>query len=260
MKSLKLTIYSSIILLSLFFVKAEPAQAGITFSGFVQFIGNFFLVSSSPCQGITQITDTRDTNNSTYLTVEIGTQCWLKRNENVGTMITGATSQTNNATLEKYCYSDTEANCTTDGGFYQWAEAMQYKNSCSNTTYLQPTEPVQGICPTGWHIPTDAEAYTLENYLKIEGRTCNAARGGWDCNDAGTDLKSSGSPYFYAPLAGYRHTNGSFVSRATMAVFWFSTQFNATLAWSRYMDSSHAEVARVNNNKAYGLSVRCLKD
>lgn len=56
----------------------------------------------------------------------IGSQVWAKHNLNVGTMVIGATAQADNAVLEKYCYSGTEANCTTYGGLYQWNEAIRY--------------------------------------------------------------------------------------------------------------------------------------
>src|SRR3989344_1739551 len=61
-----------------------------------------------------------------------------------------------NASSEKYCYSDTESNCTSDGGLYQWGEAMQYAASCNGTGEGSEAcaTPVQGICPTSWHIPT----------------------------------------------------------------------------------------------------------
>ena len=62
----------------------------------------------------------------------------------MGTMINGISNQTNNDTLEKYCYNDDTANCSIYGGLYQWNEAMQYVT----------TSGAQGICPTGWHIPT----------------------------------------------------------------------------------------------------------
>jgi len=91
------------------------------------------------------LSDPRDGKN--YATVQIGTQCWMAQNLNVGTRIDGTATQANNGTIEKYCYSDNDANCTTYGGLYQWDEMMQY------TT----TQGVQGICPTGWHLPVDAE-------------------------------------------------------------------------------------------------------
>ena len=83
----------------------------------------------------------------------------MAENLNVGTRINGSGSQTNNSTIEKYCYDDNEANCTTYGGLYQWDESMQYSTMPG----------VQGICPTGWHLPTDAEWTTLTTYLGGEG-------------------------------------------------------------------------------------------
>ncbi|MCK5838660.1 MAG: hypothetical protein KAG99_02370, partial [Bacteroidales bacterium] len=81
----------------------------------------------------------------TYSIVAIGTQCWMAENLNVGTRIDGVDEQTDNPTLEKYCYNDLESNCDIYGGLYQWNEMMQYVT----------TEGAQGICPSGWHIPTD---------------------------------------------------------------------------------------------------------
>ncbi|MBK7631804.1 MAG: hypothetical protein IPJ23_14080 [Ignavibacteriales bacterium] len=81
----------------------------------------------------------------TYGTVLIGTQCWMKENLNVGTMIQGNSNQSNNGVKEKYCYNNDTANCSIYGGLYQWNEAMQYVT----------TEGARGICPEGW-IPTRA--------------------------------------------------------------------------------------------------------
>jgi len=89
-------------------------------------------------------TDARD--GKTYNTVLIGTQCWMRENLNIGTRIDGSQNQTDNGTIEKYCYDDLESNCDIYGGLYQWDEAMQYVT----------TQGVQGICPAGWHLPTDA--------------------------------------------------------------------------------------------------------
>jgi uncharacterized protein (TIGR02145 family) len=88
-----------------------------------------------------------------YHEVYIGEQIWLKENLNIGTMINSGTAQTSNGIIEKYCYQEDTANCTIYGGLYQWDEAMAYST----------IEGSQGICPTGWHIPTDAEFTTLKN-------------------------------------------------------------------------------------------------
>ena len=88
-----------------------------------------------------------------YRTVSVGNQCWMKDNLNVGTRIDNTVVQAQNATVEKYCYNNSELNCNTYGGLYQWNEAMQYST----------TEGSQGICPTGWHVPSDTDWTTLTN-------------------------------------------------------------------------------------------------
>ena len=90
-----------------------------------------------------------------YQTVQIGAQCWFKENLNIGIRINGSQNQTDNGIIEKYCYNDDENNCNTYGGLYQWDEMMQYMN----------TEGAKGICPYGWHLPTDAEWEILTNSL-----------------------------------------------------------------------------------------------
>jgi uncharacterized protein (TIGR02145 family) len=158
---------------------------------------------------------------------------------------------TNNSIIEKWCYNNSDANCTTYGGLYHWDEAMRYLVA----------EGSQGICPTGWHIPTDAQQYELENYLKDSGQTCDANRiGAWGCATAGTKLKLIGStPNFDGRLAGSRGTDGSFGNLGTYAQFWSSSQSGPS-AWARYLHSSDATVSRNLLAKAVGFSVRCLKD
>ncbi|MEK7635992.1 MAG: FISUMP domain-containing protein [Patescibacteria group bacterium] len=147
-------------------------------------------ISFSLCPG-----KVKDADNNEYSTVLINGQCWMKENLKRGIRIAGSSDQTNNGTVEKYCYSDTDSYCTTDGGLYQWDEAMNYGTA----------EGSQGICPPGWHIPTDAEQYALEDYLKDSGQTCDATRSNtWDCDTAGAKLKSGGASKFEAILAGYR--------------------------------------------------------
>ena len=205
-------------------------------------------VSTGFVCGTSQITDSE---NNTYDTVLIGSQCWLKQNLKIGTKLaSGSTMPADNGIIEKWCYDNSDANCAAYGGLYSWDEAMQYST----------TEGAQGICPAGWHIPTDAEQYTLENYLKDVGQTCDASRVGWDCATAGAKLKTIGSsPNFDGRLAGLRNTDGSFHYLGTGAYFWSSSQSGSS-AWYRGLGSSYATVYRLLASKAYGFSVRCLKD
>ena len=80
------------------------------------------------------LVDTRD--GQSYTTVQIGTQCWMAENLNIGTMTNGSNNQADNGTIEKYCYNDSTANCDTYGGLYQWKEMMQYVTSASKKTQI----------------------------------------------------------------------------------------------------------------------------
>ncbi len=189
-----------------------------------------------------------DSAGTSYPTVLIGTQCWMASNLNIGTRIAGTSNQTNNSTIEKYCYNNLDANCTTYGGLYQWNEAMQYVTTAG----------AQGICPVGWHIPTDAQQHILDDYLSPSA--CDPNRVNlWSCDPAGTALKTGGSSGFNGLLAGNRGTDGSFANLSTFAFFWSST-VSGSNAWSRLLYSSYATVSRNEYDQAYGFSVRCLKD
>lgn len=83
--------------------------------------------------------------------MEIGNLCWMAKNLNIGKMIYTYDNQSNNSTIEKYCYENDGFNCFAFGGLYQWYEAMQYVT----------TKRAKGICPIGWHIPSDHEWKTI---------------------------------------------------------------------------------------------------
>jgi uncharacterized protein (TIGR02145 family)/prepilin-type N-terminal cleavage/methylation domain-containing protein len=186
----------------------------------------------------------------TYRTVQIGTQCWMKDNLNVGTMILGASDQNNNGLIEKYCYDDLAINCETYGGLYTWDEAMQYSD----------LEKSQGICPPGWHIPADLEQNTLDQYLKNSGQSCDATRNGpWDCSAAGTKLKAGGSSGFEALMAGSRLTNKSFGGQDTETFFWSSSNLGQD-GRSRSLNAGRSTVYRHPYPKDRGFSLRCLKN
>jgi uncharacterized protein (TIGR02145 family) len=116
----------------------------------------------------------------------------------------------------------------------------------------------QGICPTGWHLPTDWEWKVLEMGL---GMTLTEADStGWRGTDQGTQLKSGGGSGFQALLAGLRGADGSFGYRGANAGFWSSTESSGSTAWGRFLGSSEARVYLNTYGKALGFSVRCVKD
>lgn len=192
-----------------------------------------------------------DADGNSYNTVQIGSQCWLKQNMRVGSKLaSGATMPSNNGVREKWCYANNDANCSTYGGLYSWDEAMQYSTVAGS----------QGICPAGWHVPTDGEQFTLENYLKDAGQTCVANSTLWQCSSAGTKLQVGGLSGFNASMGGFRDlTTSSFYLLNSVAEIWSSTQ-DGTGAWSRMMNSGYALINRGITQKNYGYSVRCLKN
>ena len=217
-----------------------------------------------------------------------GSQLWMPTNINVGTRVNGNTEQNNNSQVEKYCYQDIEANCTTYGGLYQWAEAMQIDYTYNTTDY--PTDYTcdpcgssgrQGICPSGYHIPTDLEwsryEYCIESSISPTGSTSlttfqnnTGYRGSTDNAGPGAKMKvtSSNSPSwdgtnasgFAALPAGYRSTDGSFSNLGSNAYFWSASETSSTHAWNRSLYSGNSQSYRNYNNKKNGFSVRCLKN
>ena len=192
--------------------------------------------------------DTRD--SKTYQTVLIGTQCWFAQNINVGTKILGTASQTNNSIIEKYCYNDDENNCNTYGGLYQWNEAMQYST----------TPGVQGICPTGWHLPTDAEWTTLTTFLGGEAVAGGKMKETGTTHWASPNTGATNSSGFTALPGGIKLSNGDFSGLTGNALFWSSSQLGATSAWILGLSYGNEYVSHYSNLKTDGFSSRCVKD
>lgn len=183
-----------------------------------------------------------------YNTVLIGDQCWLKENLDIGTMIT-TNYPSNNAIIEKHCYNNLPANCETYGGLYMWDEAMQYVT----------TEGARGICPDGWHIPTEAEAQTLINYVESDG---NALKREDQGNGSGQGTNTSG---FSALLSGGKqYSGGPFVALGDWGVFYLSKEGSCPGYACVYTIQVYANDNTIsfgqNAMPSWGLSIRCIKN
>lgn len=194
-----------------------------------------------------------------YNAVLIGTQCWLKENLDVGTMIQDSNNQTNNGSIEKHCYNNDANNCTTYGGLYQWAEAVQYMNGATN--YSSPNlafgSNVHGICPSGWHIPTSAEFEILRNAAVVNGNN-KALKAIGQGTGSGAGTNTSG---FSALLAGDNSIGGGgFYGLGSSTSFWSSTEGGGNVASDMRLHHYDTNIYVINLNKYISVSVRCLKD
>ena len=192
--------------------------------------------------------DSRDAKS--YKTVMIGTQCWMKEDLNVGTRIDVANNQANNGIIEKYCAYDDENNCNVYGALYQWNEMMLFSKS----------EGIQGICPTDWHIPTDAEWSILSSFvgglsvaggkLKEVGTTHWASPNNGATDDVG----------FTALPGGYRADIGFTNSTGGRGNWWTSTENVTDWAWCRIILTEQIDATRSSPKEVFGYSVRCVKN
>lgn len=217
-----------------------------TFTGLQQITGNILdlgnIVIIRYCPG----TPTVSYLGEVYSTVLIGNQCWLKKNLNSGIRIDGSQKQTNNSPtnfIEKYCYNNDPVNCDTYGGLYQWDEAMLYSSA--------PT--AQGICPSGWHIPTLDEFQTLTVTVGNSGNKLKNTDQGSGVN-VGTN--ESG---FSALLKGFRSMSGTFNNLDSNTYFWSSTE--ASIPNARFLGLTYitSNIVFASIDKEYGYSVRCIK-
>ena len=186
-------------------------------------------------------TDSRD--GQSYKYVKIGSQTWMAQNLNYR-------NTTGKSDTVGVCYNGLSSNCTTYGRLYTWSEVMA--GSSSSTSIPSG---VQGICPSGWHVPSDAEWSTLVQYVdSASGTKLKANSALWSTN-TGTDV------YGFSVLpAGYRNYDGTFRDLGGYADFWSSSESDASSAWYRDFHYNGAHVTRSYSSKAYGFSLRCAEN
>ena len=182
--------------------------------------------------------------------VRIGNQVWMAENLNVDHYQNGdAIPEVKDADQWSmlysgaWCYYDNDiANGKVYGKLYNW---YAVKDS-------------RGLCPTGWHVPSDVEWTALENYLggkEVAGGKMKSISG-WNAPNTGA-TNSSG---FTALPCGYRDPNGTYYGIGDGGDWWSSTGNDSNLAWYRDLFYNGSDVARYLNNKHYGFSVRCVRD
>ena len=234
--------------------KAQPA------GGFVR--GKKYVVEMNT-GGISAnvLADLRDDKTYSYKT--IGTQVWMTENLAYLPSVVGpGTGSASTAYYYVYGYDGTDvatakatANYTTYGVLYNWTAAMNgVASSDSNPSG------VQGACPEGWHLPSDAEWTTLSDYLGgisyAGGKLKEAGTAHWTGPNTGATNESG----FTALPGGYRRNDGIFYFIGSNGYWWSSTDHNTSSAWYRNLCNSYSDVFRYTSTKDIGFSVRCVRD
>jgi len=183
----------------------------------------------TPCPGMPEFTDGRD--GTTYPTVQIGSQCWLKKNMTV------------EVSDHSWCYENDPGNCETYGRLYDYQGALE-------------------ACPGGWHLPSDAEWMELINYLggeAVAGRKLKET--GYEhwgmpnpnTNESGFTALGTGSSWL---ATGWRYYDN--ITEVT--AYFSTTSYDNDNNWGIGLEYTANYVSHYKINKNNGNPVRCLKD
>jgi uncharacterized protein (TIGR02145 family) len=224
---------------------------------------NKAMCGMEPYDPAKQFCDVRD--NKVYKYVKIGTQTWMAQNLNYA--YTDVPYKQGNYTSDStsWCYNNDANNCSKYGRLYTWAAAMDSvgtwsanSKGCGYDTTCSPTYPVRGVCPEGWHLPTEEEFETLFTAVggqSTAGKMLKSATG-WT---AYSGITNEDAFVFSALPAGYRNGNGDYSDEGNFAYFW-STENSSNYAYYMDLNYSYDVACLSSDNKFDGFSVRCLKD
>lgn len=229
------------------------------------------VLPAGPCPETPFVTDY---DGNTYNTVQIGDQCWMRENLRTthyadGTAVPAGSGENFNDYASFY-YDNSTSNVPLEvrGYYYTWHAVMNGANSSSSVP-----SGVQGVCPTGWHVPSDAE-WTVMEATQTEMDITNSGLRGDHAGRLAGDYWNA-SPYENSPgNAGYPWHNASgfsavsvgnwggagFFSSGENTHFWSSTQRDGNFAIYRQLYFSDIGVRRTSWYKRLGFSVRCLRD
>ncbi|MDR0518278.1 MAG: hypothetical protein LBH25_14695 [Fibromonadaceae bacterium] len=188
---------------------------------------------------------------SDYKTVEIGAQVWMA--ENLNCYASGSK-----------CYNNNPANCAVYGRLYDWATAMELPSSCNSASCSgQVNAKHRGICPSGWHIPSNEEWATLEDYVcsdkgygSFPGEHLKSVNG-WVRYGGIVSLDS----YSFSALpGGLGGSRGNFFNAGFCGYWWSSSERRSSNSHYLYMCYDYKDAVREEGDKGLLYSVRCLED
>ena len=205
-----------------------------------------------------------DIDGNVYNTVQIGNQCWMKENLRTTKYADGTTITQGSSTSSSTRYYYNQGNSPSYGYLYNWPAVKGPSSMSANN---------QGVCPAGWHVPSDAEWTQLTEYVSAQSQyicsnnTANIAKAlaaatGWDSFTStcavGNMQSNNNATGFSALPAGY-YFNG-YNGSGYDAFFWSATESSSSGAYNRYLDYDRATVGRDSDSKYNGFSVRCVRD
>jgi len=197
-----------------------------------------------------------DVDNNTYNTVQIGTQCWTQSNLKVSKYCNGDIIPTG--------LNDSVWENTTSGAYAIYNNDRRNDGLYGKLYNHYAVTDSRGLCPTGWHVPSDAEWNTLENQSggssvaggALKSTAMQPTPGGWASPNTGA-TNSSG---FTALPCGRRTYWGSFIDVTDDGYWWSSSASSGSTAWNRNLNTNDSTISRNNGYRAGGFSVRCVRD
>jgi len=200
-------------------------------------------------------TDYRDEQK--YDWVRIGNQVWMAENLNYD----------QNSYGNDWCYDNSSSKCDTYGRLYDWDAVMQGANSSGSNP-----SGVQGVCPDDWHVPSDEEWKELEMYMGMslsaannteyrgtnEGSKLAGNASSWNSGDLISDSEFGTSGFIALP--GGTRNKADFFDDGHSGYWWSSKEYSSSHAWIRSLNYNQTRVRRADNEKVWGLSVRCVRD
>ena len=216
----------------------------------------------------------KDVDGNLYKTVQIGSQTWMAQNLKVTRYadkvpipnVKDKNIWFNFSDASKaYCYyNNLLSNKDTYGALYTWAATV----GGAEGSDLNPSG-IQGVCPDGWHVPSDIEWKQLEIYLGMTPE--DADKEEWRGTGIGDKMKREGTQFWKSPNSeannatgfdalpgGYRHGSAEFLDLGTTARFWSSSSYG--YGWFRRLDYDNSAINRSSSGVYRGHSVRCVKD
>ena len=244
---------------------AEPGTQGCTDPAYLEYDPAANSDDGS-CSTLASTCSAVQMDGHTYSVVEIGDQCWFAENLRTTTYADGTlipagltdgewTSTTSGATA---VYGESSSSCESGSPDIDACDEVQSLAEYGRLYNWYAVDDVRGLCPAGWHVPTDGEWTELGDYITSQGfvgteGTALKSTTGWCCNGNGVDQVG-----FTAKSGGFRWNPGNF-GMAGYFGRWWASSLNDYLPWSRTL-SPGAELERWAYDARDGFSVRCLRD